>query len=336
MKYLKVLFFTLLSLVMMGCEEMREDVTYQNPIGEMTNIGDPAILKSDDTYYMYATSMPTSGFWVWQSDDLVEWDGGTVAYTHDNQDERWGVGDFWAPEVVEYNGIYYMVFTAQKDNGEMTVSIASSDSPIGPFEDLYVDIFAEEEGSFIDGSIFIDDDEIPYLYYVRDNRDNIINGRHVSQIYGVELSSELTETVGEAKLLLEPTQEWELQNEEVDILEGPFMVKNDNQYYLMYTANAFWDPFYAVGYAVSDNPLGSFEKNEKNPILANDLENGISGPGHNTVTVGLDDETLYMVYHIHTDPDNPSGDRRPAIDRLYFEDGEMKTDGPTSTEQELR
>src|SRR5699024_488969 len=163
-----------------------------------------------------------------------------------------------------------------------------------------------------------------------------IYGRNVSQIYGVKLSEDLTETVGESVLLLEPDQEWELQNEDVDILEGPFMVKNNEQYYLMYTANAFWDPFYAIGYAVSDSPLGSFVKNEKNPILENDLENGISGPGHNTVTVGLDNETLYMVYHIHTDPDNPSGDRRPAIDHLYFEDGEMKTDGPTSTEQELK
>lgn len=335
MRLLKVFFLALLSIGVIGCEGMKEDITYQNPIGEMTNIGDPAILKSDDTYYMYATSMPSSGFWVWKSTDLVEWDAGTVAYTHDNQNERWSIGDFWAPEVIEYNGTYYMVFTAKKMNNEMTVSIASSDSPTGPFRDLYVDIFSDEEGSFIDGSLFIDDGD-PYLYYVRDNRDNIINGRNVSQIYGVKLSEDLTETVGESVLLLEPDQEWELQNEDVDILEGPFMVKNNEQYYLMYTANAFWDPFYAIGYAVSDSPLGSFVKNEKNPILENDLENGISGPGHNTVTVGLDNETLYMVYHIHTDPDNPSGDRRPAIDHLYFEDGEMKTDGPTSTEQELK
>src|SRR5699024_3114163 len=110
-----------------------------------------SILKYDETYYMYATSMPETGFWVWKSNNLVDWDAGNIAYTHDNQDERWAVGDFWAPEVVEFNNIFYMVFTAQKNNGEMAVSIASSNSPEGPFKDIHVDNF-KEKGSFIDGS----------------------------------------------------------------------------------------------------------------------------------------------------------------------------------------
>lgn len=331
---IKLLFFIIISIISVGCEEVREEVKYQNPIGEMTNIGDPAILKHGGKYYMYATSMHETGYFSWESEDLVDWRAGSIVYTHSKQDEQWASGDFWAPEVVEYNGMFYMVFTAKKHNNETAVSIASSDSPSGPFTDIHVDIF-KEEGSFIDGSLFIDDNNTPYIYYVRDNRDNIVNGRHVSQIYGVELSKDLTETVGDPQLLLEPNQSWETQNVDVDILEGPFMLKHEGNYYLMYTANAFWDPFYAVGYAVSDNPLGTFNKNENNPILSNDLENGVSGPGHNTVTVGLDDETYYIVYHVHTNPDNPSGDRRPAIDRLFFEDGEMKIDGPTTEEQIL-
>lgn len=103
----------------------------------------------------------------------------------------------------------------------------------------------------------------------------------------------------------------------------------------MYSANFYAGPDYAIGYAVSDNPMGPFTKSENNPVLSSDVENEISGPGHNSVTVGLDDETLYAVYHIHTYPEHPSGDRRPAIDRLYFEDGELKIDGPTFTQQEL-
>lgn len=335
---IKIMSLILISVIFGGCSMIEglgsANETYQNPIGEMVDIGDPAILKVDDYYYMYATSAPTIGFLVWESENLTDWEQVGLAYDHENQEEQWARGDFWAPEVVEYNGEFYMAFTARGENDEMAINIAKSDSPTGPFKDIFVDI-TNQEGSFIDASLFIDDDGTPYLYYVRDNRDNIIDGRHVSQLVGVELSDDLTEMAGEPQFLLQPDQEWETQNEEVDILEGPFMVKHEDTYYLMYTGNAYWDPFYAVGYAVSDSPLGEFEKNENNPILSKDLEQGISGPGHNTVTVGLDDETLYAVYHIHADPENPGGNRRPAIDRLYFEDGEMKVDGPTSDEQPL-
>lgn len=335
MKRLKTLFFLIISSTLLGCNLMNRRVEYQNPIGDMVDIGDPFVLKHDDVYYMYATSIPGSGFLVWQSENLVDWDSGSIAYAHNQQDERWATGDFWAPEVVYHNDLFYMVYSARDQSGSLTTTIATSEHPTGPFKDQTIGI-VERVGSFIDGHIFIDEDGTPYLYYVEDNYENIIDGNHVSHIYVQEMSEDLLTVQGEPQFLLEPDQEWENPNAEYQWNEGPFIVKQDNLYYLMYSANLFASEDYAIGYAVSDNPLGPFEKSDANPILSKDMENGISGPGHNSVTVGLDNETLYAVYHIHTDPENPSGDRRPAIDRLYFEDGEMKIEGPTSDEQELK
>jgi len=331
-KIVAILFVFLLG----GCGMMSsEPVHYQNPIGEMTDIGDPYVLKDDDKYYMYATSAPDLGFIVWESDDLVTWEEAGLAYDHINSDEMWAMGDFWAPEVIEKDGTYYMSYSARNQSDSLRIAIATSDSPTGPFVDSNPDII-EEEGSYIDGHFFIDDDGTPYFYYVKDNYENIVDGNNISHIYVQEMADDLLSLVGEPELLLEPNQEWESPEEDFQWNEGPFVLKNEGQYYLMYSANVYSSSDYAIGYAVSDNPMGPFIKSESNPILSADLENGISGPGHNSVTVGLDDETLYAVYHVHTHLNNPSGNRRPAIDRLYFEDGEMKIDGPTSTEQEIQ
>lgn len=331
-------FIVILSLVLvLGACDMDKGtgVYYENPIGEMTDIGDPFVLKDEGTYYMYATSIPDIGFYVWQSDNLVDWSEPQIAYDILNQKEGWAVGDFWAPEVFKQDDAYYMTYSARNRDDSLRIAIAKSDSPLGPFIDQNNDL-VKEAGSYIDGHIFKDDDGQAYLYYSKDNYENIIDGKHVSQILVQKLSDDLLSLEGEAKTILSPEQAWEHPEWDYQWNEGPFMLKHKDEYYLMYSAGFYGDETYAIGYAKSDDPMGDFTKSEDNPILATDLEKGISGPGHNSVTLGLDDETMYIVYHIHTDPENPSGDRRPAIDILYFEDDKLKVAGPSSSEQELR
>lgn len=309
-------------------------LTYTNPVGDMTNIGDPFVLKVDNKYYMYATSLPNYGFNVWESENLVDWTLHGAALDHRDFEKKWAQRDFWAPEVFEKDGQFYMTYSARAYNGSLRIAVAKSDNPLGPFEDINHNI-VNEKGSYIDGHIFEDNGKF-YMYYVKDNYENIIDGKKQSQILVQELSPELDQLIGEATIVIQPSQDWEGLEGEIVWNEGPFMVKHENLYYLMYSANFYGGSDYAIGYAVADNPKGPFTKYEHNPILKSDLSQGISGPGHNSITVGLDNQTQYIVYHIHTDPKNPSGDRRMAIDRLYFEDGIMKIDGPTATEQEIK
>lgn len=335
--FLSVVIFV--QLLLGGCgasaPAVAEKVIYQNPIGEMTDIGDPYVLKDKDMYYMYATSEPDYGFRVWTSPNLVDWEDAGMAYDHIEQEEDWAFQDFWAPEVIKFKKEYIMVFSGRTYSGSLRLSLARSKSPLGPFIDESVD-FIHEEGSYIDGHIYIDDDGTPYLYYVKDNSENIVDGKQVSHVYVQQMNPEITDVVGEPVFLFGPDQVWEGLNRDMRWNEGPNIVKHEGIYYLLYSANLFASSQYGIGYATSDSPLGPFTKNEDNPILSSDLTHGISGPGHNSVTVGLDNETLYAVYHVHTDPNVPSGDRRPAIDRLYFdEEGNLKIDGPSWEEKEL-
>jgi GH43 family beta-xylosidase len=161
-----------------------------------------------------------------------------------------------------------------------------------------------------------------------------VDGRHESHIYGFELCDDLFTPKEEGRLLLKPDQEWEFQSgPEWRWNEGPFMLKHQGRYYLMYSANCYADRNYAVGYAVSERPLGPFRKYEHNPILCSNTA-AVSGPGHHSVTVSPDGKEWFIVYHTHTDPEKGGGNRQVCMDRMEFtDDGVIVVHGPTLTEQ---
>ena len=309
-------------------------LTYQNPMS-IKNIGDPFVLRTPDgTYYCYATSAP-DGFKVWSSTDLIHWTG--IGYVYKRQEDSWGESDFWAPEVVLHAGKYLMHYSARWDkNQSLRIGVAIADSPTGPFTDIFNHPMFDFGYAAIDGHVLFDEDGRKYFYYSRDCSENIIDGRHESHLYVMELDDDLTLLKGNPILLTRPEQEWEIRSgAEWRWNEGPFVLKHDGRYYLMYSANFYAGRDYSVGYAVSENPTGPFVKAAHNPVLFTTVPE-ISGPGHNSVTTSPDGSELFIVYHTHTDPQKPSGDRQVCIDRMGFhEDGSLYVTGPTNTPQEI-
>lgn len=80
--------------VLLFSMKQEQSITYKNPIGGMTNIGDPFVLKDEDQYYMYATSAATIGFRAWQSDNMVDWEEKGLVYDIEQQTNQWATGDF--------------------------------------------------------------------------------------------------------------------------------------------------------------------------------------------------------------------------------------------------
>ena len=308
--------------------------TYQNPL-PIKNIGDPYVLRAPDgTYYCYATSAP-DGFKAWTSPDLVHWTD--IGYIYQRREDSWGASDFWAPEVVRHNGRYYLHYSARwGENQSLRIGVATADSPGGPFEDVFNRPMFDFDYAAIDGHVFFDDDGRRYFYYSRDCSENIVDGRHESHLYVVELNDDLTSFKGEPQLIAKPEQEWELRSGPEWLWnEGPFVLKHNSRYYLMYSANFFASRDYSVGYAVAEGPMGPFVKSAHNPILSSPIAE-VSGPGHNSVTTSPNGGELFIVYHIHTDPQSPGGDRQVCIDRMGFrEDGSLYVTGPTFTPQPI-
>ena len=87
-----------------------------------------------------------------------------------------------------------------------------------------------------------------------------------------------------------------------------------------------------MGYAVSDSPMGPFEKYENNPIIAS--TDATSGPGNNSFFMDKTGKELYNCYHTHTVKSIGGGNRKVTIDRCGFRaDGTFYMNGPTTTYQ---
>ncbi len=256
---------------------------YTNPI---IKGADPFVLMHEGKYYLYSTNY-SEGYKALESDNLTHWSNESVVLHKDNV---MGEKDFWAPEVIFYGGKFYMIYTA-----ETHIGVAVSDSPMGPFVQHEKKWAAEFEA--IDGHFFLDDDGKMYLYYVKFGDEY--------GIYVAEMSDDMTEIKPQTeKFLLRSSEEWETKNRWYlkdnvlcGISEGPFVLKNNAKYYLTYSANDYQNQDYSVGCAVSDSPMGPFEKCSGNPILSKCGE--FFGTGHHSFTRNKDTGSLICVYHCH-------------------------------------
>ena len=243
--------------------------------------GDPFLLYFEGTYYMYFTggaSRERPGFVVYSSKDLQNWEN--RGYCLEAKDAMGDKG-FWAPELIYHNNKFYMVYVANEHLG-----VAVSDSPLGPFVQEEKKWLSEKNA--IDGHFLIDEDGNKYLYYVRFDNGNVI--------YAAKMSDDLLSIDEENEVrLIEAKEEWETRD--CLVAEGPFVLKHKGLYYLTYSCNHTRSQDYAVGYAVSDKPLGPFTKYEGNPILSK--TDTVFGVGHHSFAMSGDGKTLLCAYHSH-------------------------------------
>lgn len=286
--------------------------TYRNPIIPYIGPADPAVIRYEGRYYLYPT-WDGKGYDVFVSADLVHWEQKPKCFV----DPRGGA---WAPDVFHNkrgDGKFYLYYTVDKPGGGKLVGVAVADSPLGPFADR-----GTLATGAIDAHLFQDDDGALYLYYV-----NVARRRF--KILVQPMSDPLTKC-GPATVVLQPTDDWEKRRGTVT--EGPWMLKHDGVYYLMYSGSGANGPDYAIGYAAAGSPLGPFTKYSGNPIAKRG--NGVFGPGHHCVVTGPDGG-LWMVYHQQSS-EEIGWKRFLAIDPLWFdESGDLHAKTTRGTDEPI-
>lgn len=348
-----------------------DQATYTNPLN--VQFGDPYVLYSKGTYYMYGTGGGAEkGFAAYSSKDLVHWKNEGQVYFHDNKNgwsdpkASWG-GAYWAPEVYERNGKFYLFYSAQwkenhtKEVENFRIGVAVSDKPTGPFIDKSAKPVFDPGYPIIDANVFFDTNGRTYLYYSRAAYKHPVESEiaawarekdwykeiEESWVYGVELKPDFSGVLGEPVLVLQPpltlkdTQaEWESRSvtaHEVNRrwTEGSVTFKKGNIYYIMYSANYFGGQHYAVGYGTATSPLGPFKKAANNPVLQKNSTQGgvVTGTGHNSITYSPDGKEMFCVYHGRT---TQTGDQRVVfIDRMEVKNGTIVVHGPTTAPQKI-
>lgn len=293
--------------------------TFTNPI--LPGCADPDVLYWEGTYYLYATNTAMKdeselGFKVYTSKNLVDWEERGMAL---KAEDSWGEKWFWAPDIVEVDGTFYLSYSVEEH-----LCIATSRSPLGPFRQK-VKKPLHEDIKEIDSHFFRDADGTWYLYFVRFNESN--------EIWGAKLTEDMSGIQEETLTrLLVPDAEWERQ--EWPVNEGPYMIPHNGRYYLTYSGSHYITD-YGSGYAVADAPLGPYRKYEGNPILRSTPK--MHGVGHHCIAWSPDGKDMFILYHRHYDDTNPNP-RALCIDRIRFETradgGEvLVVDGPTAEPQ---
>ncbi|MGN6695442.1 MAG: family 43 glycosylhydrolase, partial [Aquihabitans sp.] len=155
----------------------------------LVGYGDPAVLKTDEGWWLVATSNDApDAFPILHSSDLRKWEpkGFIFPAGHEPGWTATGprTGDFWAPEMARVGEEYWTVFTARQRTNALAIGLARAPSPLGPWIDNGEPLITGKplnttglgfdssqplmSGGVIDSHLFLDRDGERYLFWKDD------------------------------------------------------------------------------------------------------------------------------------------------------------------------
>jgi len=233
-------------------------------------------------------------------------------------------GFTWAPDLHRFGSTYALYFTAMLAHYEPDtecIGSAFSASPTGPFTASPTPLICQlDQGGSIDPRVFVDSDGTPWMLWKSDQ--NIGGATTPTKMWSQQLAADGTHLLGTPSFLLSPDRAWQ-----GTIVEAPDMVEVDGAYWVVYSANWYNSPDYAIGAARCQSPAGPCADTTPGPLLASNFQ-GL-GPGE--ASVFHDPAGIWMLYSprrsLAPQPDIPA---RPVyITRLGVTSrGPYLADGP--------
>ncbi|BCW62905.1 glycoside hydrolase family 43 protein [Arthrobacter sp. StoSoilB22] len=222
-------------------------------------IRDPFILSDSttSTYYLYGStdkniwSGAGTGFDTYRSRDLIHWEGPFAAFRPPSG--FWSQGMYWAPEVHEYLGHWYMFATFTALNGHRGTQVLRADYPIGPFTPWSDGAITPSKWQCLDGTLFLENGQ-PWIVYCHEWTQV-----HDGAMYAQRLSPDLRCTDGTPLFLFSASDaNWSRPMQGISpgfsfpahVTDGPSLFRLDNGH-LMMLWSSFGDHGYAMGIAHS-------------------------------------------------------------------------------------
>lgn len=340
MKNFKILFMSFIAIflvsliIILGCEKtttqdyiiweglntVNTDTLYKNPVFE-PDFADPTVIQgTDGIFYAFGTQNTWANGVnriapVITSKDLVNWTYLTDAFEK-SEEPSWHDGYLWALEARYIKGKYYLFYSLSiwGDNNP-GIGVAMATTPEGPYEDLGKILDSKSSGvvNSIDPFVWTESGRI-YLFW-----------GSFAGIYGIELSSDLTTTVGE---------KFQVTG---NLFEGTTIFKKDGEYFFIGSNGSCCDGLsssYNLRVGKASDIKGPYYAKDGNPLLNSrgtlllegSKETGFVGPGHNSQIITDDNGDDWLIYHA-IDVDQPYlwdgiTTRRPLmIDKIIWKDG---------------
>ena len=155
----------------------------------LAGYGDPAVLKTDEGYWLVATSNDApDAFPILRSHDLEHWEHSGFVFPA-GEEPAWTakgrrVADFWAPEVAKAGDEYWLCFTARQESKALAIGLARATTPAGPWLDNGSPLLTgkpldndalgydpnelQATSQVIDSHIFVDSNREKYLFWKDD------------------------------------------------------------------------------------------------------------------------------------------------------------------------
>ena len=254
---------------------------FENPVIP-GDFADPTVIRVNETYYASGTSSEWAPHYpIFESTDLINWDYVGPAFA---TKPEWTKASFWAPELYVLNNKIYLYYTARRaSDGVSYIGVAVADDIKDGFQDY--GCLVEFGREAIDAFIFEDEGKryISWKAYGLDSRP--------IELLCSELSPDGLQLVGEPFMLL--------RDDENIGMEGQYMYKKDDYYYIIYSIRGCCgaNSDYAVSVARSTSLKGPYEYYGGNPILQGD-DKDILSCGHGTA-VETPEGKMFYLYHAY-------------------------------------
>lgn len=344
---MKTLFlFAILSFSFVGCNSQTADsqeeedlvCIFKNPVVQGA---DPWIVQNDGMYY--ASESANGGIQIFRSEQLTEvLKSGNHAEVWRQPATGWNSQNLWAPELHYIEGEWFVYYTAGASGPPFIsqrsgVLRARTDDPHGDYEEMGMLYTGDNIETREDEKWAIDLTVLEHegnLYAIWSGwEENADTDRTPQHLYIAEMENPWTISSNRVQIS-SPEEDWETGTE-LAINEGPEILKNGDQVFVIYSASESWLPAYNLGQLelVGDNPMdpGSWEKS--GPVFQGSGE--VYGVGHASYARSPDGTENWIAYHTKVD-EEPGWDRVVHLQPFTWnQDGSPNFGSPVQPGKEI-
>lgn len=273
---------------------------FTNPIAEGA---DPWVIEKDGIYYSCASSR--GSIYISQSRKLT--DPGERVNVWQTPDSGWNQHNVWAPELHFFDGKWYIYYAAAKKQGGPFIYQRSgvlesvSDNPFGPYVDkgmLYTGDNIKDSSS-VKWAIDLTPLQLNGQLYAiwsgwEENRETDRTPQH---LYIAHMSDPATISSNRVKIS-SPEESWETGGE-LDLNEGPQVLKNEENIFVIYSTRESWLKEYRLGeLALADStrdPMKPENWQKSGPVFQGTDQ--VHGVGHCCFAKSPDGTEDWILYH---------------------------------------